>query len=40
MSFEESIIGIYPETTQVGWMTFDTIELMKSKYHLMANCNF
>ena len=28
--FEQSIQGIYPETTQVGWMTFDTIELMKS----------
>ena len=29
-AFEESIHGIYPETTQVGWMTFYTIELMKS----------
>jgi hypothetical protein len=28
--FEESIRSDYPETTQVGWMTFDTIDLMKS----------
>lgn len=29
--FEESIRSIYPETAQVGWMTFDTVELMKSQ---------
>ena len=30
-AFEESIRGCYPETTQVGWMNFDTVELMKSQ---------
>ena len=29
--FEESIRQCYPEETQVGWMTFDTVELMKSQ---------
>lgn len=29
--FEDSIRGCYPEETQVGWMTFDTVELMKSQ---------
>ena len=29
--FEESIRSIYPETTQVGWMTFDTVDLIKSQ---------
>lgn len=28
--FEDSIRSCYPETTQVGWMTVDTIDLMKS----------
>lgn len=27
--FEESIRQCYPEETQVGWMTFDTVKLMK-----------
>lgn len=27
--FEESIRQCYPEETQVGWMTFDTVTLMK-----------
>ncbi len=30
-AFEESIRQCYPETTQVGWMTFDTVELMKTQ---------
>ncbi len=29
--FEDSIRGCYPEETKVGWMTFDTVELMKSQ---------
>lgn len=27
--FEEHVRACYPEMTQVGWMTFDTIELIK-----------
>lgn len=30
-AFEESIRDCYPEETQVGWMTFDTVTLMKSQ---------
>lgn len=30
-AFEESIRQCCPETTQVGWMTFDTVELMKTQ---------
>ncbi|HLE12955.1 MAG: hypothetical protein A2504_13010 [Bdellovibrionales bacterium RIFOXYD12_FULL_39_22] len=30
-AFEESIRQIYPEETKVGWMTFDTVTLMKSQ---------
>lgn len=29
--FEESIRQCYPEETTVGWMKFDTVELMKSQ---------
>ncbi|MFA6236241.1 MAG: hypothetical protein WC635_02850 [Bacteriovorax sp.] len=29
--FEESIRQCYPEETKVGWMTFDTVTLMKSQ---------
>jgi hypothetical protein len=29
--FEESLRQCYPEETTVGWMTFDTVELMKSQ---------
>lgn len=29
--FEDSLRSCYPETTQVGWMSFDTIEIMKSQ---------
>ena len=29
--FEDSIRGCYPEETIVGWMKFDTVELMKSQ---------
>jgi hypothetical protein len=30
-SFEESVRQCYPEETKVGWMTFDTVDLMKSQ---------
>lgn len=29
--FEESIRSCYPETTKVGWMNFDTVDLIKSQ---------
>ena len=29
--FEDSLRSCYPETTQVGWMNLDTIEVMKSQ---------
>ncbi len=29
--FEESMRQCYPEETTIGWMKFDTVELMKSK---------
>lgn len=30
-AFEESVRQCYPEETKVGWMTFDTVTLMKSQ---------
>lgn len=30
-AFEESVRQCYPEETQVGWMTLDTVEIMKSQ---------
>lgn len=29
--FEDFLRSCYPETTEVGWMNFDTIEVMKSQ---------
>lgn len=29
--FEQSLRECYPETTSVGWMKFDTVDLMKSQ---------
>ncbi|MFN9069079.1 MAG: hypothetical protein ACK5V3_17785, partial [Bdellovibrionales bacterium] len=29
--FEESMRQCYPEETTVGWMSFDTVDLMKSQ---------
>ena len=29
-AFEESVRSCYPETVQVGWMTLDTVTVMKS----------
>lgn len=37
-AFEESIRQCYPETVQVGWMTFDTVELMKSQDPIGWGC--
>jgi hypothetical protein len=31
VAFEESARECYPEETKVGWMTFDTVTLMKSQ---------
>ena len=36
--FEESIRQCYPEETQVGWMTFDTVKLMKENDPLGWRC--
>lgn len=30
-AFEDSIRGCYPETTQVGWLNLDTVEILKSQ---------
>lgn len=30
-AFEESVRECYPEETKVGWMTFDTVSLMKDQ---------
>lgn len=37
-SFEESIRECYPETTQVGWMEFDTVTLMKENDPIAWRC--
>lgn len=37
-AFEESVRQCYPETVQVGWMNFDTVELMKSQDPIWWNC--
>ena len=31
--FEEEIRQIYPETTQVGWLTLDTVDVIKTADH-------
>jgi hypothetical protein len=36
--FEESVRQCYPETTSVGWMTFDTTSLMKDMDPVSWNC--
>ncbi len=38
--FEESIRQCYPEETQVGWMTFDTVKLMKENDPVGWRCAF
>lgn len=37
-SFEESVRQNYPQETRVGWMTFNTVELMKSNDPISWNC--
>ena len=36
--FEESVRQCYPEETQVGWMTFDTVTLMKENDPISWQC--
>lgn len=36
--FEESVRQCYPEETQVGWMTFDTVTLMKENDPISWRC--
>lgn len=36
--FEESVRQIYPETTKVGWMEFDTVTLMKENDPVSWRC--
>ena len=36
--FEESVRQCYPEETQVGWMTFDTVRLMKEQDPIGWRC--
>ena len=36
--FEEHIRQCYPETTQVGWMTFDTVSIMKDQDPVSWSC--
>lgn len=36
--FEESVRQCYPEETQVGWMTFDTVTLMKEQDPISWRC--
>lgn len=37
-SFEESVRQCYPEETKVGWMTFDTVTLMKEQDPIGWRC--
>jgi hypothetical protein len=37
-AFEETIRGVYPESTKVGWMTFDTVTLMKEQDPISWRC--
>jgi hypothetical protein len=37
-AFEQSIRDCYPETTQAGWMEFDTVDLMKSQDPISWRC--
>lgn len=37
-AFEESVRSYYPETVQVGWMNFDTVDLMKSQDPVSWHC--
>ena len=37
-AFEESVRQCYPEETKVGWMTFDTVTLMKDQDPIGWRC--
>jgi hypothetical protein len=37
-AFEESVRECYPEETKVGWMTFDTVTLMKDQDPIGWRC--
>lgn len=37
-AFEESVRQCYPEETKVGWMTFDTVRLMKDQDPVSWRC--
>lgn len=37
-AFEESVRECYPEETKVGWMTFDTVTLMKEQDPISWRC--
>jgi len=37
-AFEESVRQCYPEETKVGWMTFDTVTLMKENDPISWKC--
>jgi hypothetical protein len=37
-AFEESVRECYPEETKVGWMTFDTVTLMKEQDPIGWRC--
>lgn len=39
-AFEESVRECYPEETKVGWMTFDTVTLMKENDPVSWRCAF
>jgi hypothetical protein len=37
-AFEESVSQCYPETTQVGWMTLDTVQILKEMDPISWDC--
>lgn len=37
-AFEESVRQCYPEETKIGWMTFDTVTLMKENDPISWQC--
>jgi hypothetical protein len=39
-AFEQSVRNCYPETTKVGWMEFDTVDLMKNQDPISWRCAF
>lgn len=39
-AFEDSVRECYPEETKIGWMTFDTVTVMKEMDPVGWNCAF